>query len=142
MTNLQTAIIYASAIGSILNEWSAKESTRAILDLRGQIKKFMYKRSRSNQKEFLEAIKIGDKAWTATIDQFKDSDIKIEAASTIIALWSAQADSMARFANLTQKRVDRFAMMLDGSNSLEVEQNAYTVADALIENINKEIGCK
>lgn len=139
MKNLQIAIVYASAIGSILNEWSAKESTRAILELRGQIKKFMFKRSRTNEKEFMAAIKVGDKAWQATIDQFKDANIKIEAVSTVVALWSGQADNLARFANLTQKRVDRFALMNDGAHDVEVEMNAYLVADALIKNINKSI---
>lgn len=140
MNTLRISIIYCSAIYSVLNEWSEIESTQEVKDIRKRIESFMSKQFESNHSEFVEAVENGNKAWQATIDQFKDRHLKIEAASTVVALWSGQADNLARFANLTQKRVDRFALMNDGTHDVAVEMNAYLVADALIFNIEKEIG--
>lgn len=137
MTSRQIAIVYAVCIRAILSEYDAKESTRAILEIRGQIKKFMYKSLRSNTKQYLQATEISEKAWSDTIDEYKELNLKVEAVSLVVALWSAEADRLTKFANLSQKRIDHYALMNDGEHELEVEQNAYKVADSLIKNIRK-----
>jgi len=132
MNNLQIAIIYSSLLGSILNEFD--KSPSPIMDLKKQVKKFMFKRSRSNKKEFMEAIHKGQSVWNEALDHYRDSNLKIDSFALIVALWSSQADILGKFVNLTQKRIDRFSLIND-SELLGAELDAYKVA----EHINKLI---
>ena len=133
MTNLQKAITYSSVIGSMLNEY--EKTPAAIQDLKRQVKKFMFKRSRTNAKEFQEAIKKGNEIWIKAIDNFAEQNLKIDAFSTIVAVWSSQAELLARFANITEKRMDKFCILND-NDDLEAEQAGYRVAEYLNEHIN------
>jgi len=135
MTNLQIAIIYSSMLGSILNEYD--KSPKAIMDLKRQVKKFLYKRARSNQKEFTEAIRIGQKVWVDAINKFAEDEIKIDSFAIIIALWSSEAKTLTKFVNLSEKRMEKFSMA-NSSDLLSPELDAYRVA-GFINNAIKEV---
>ena len=135
MTNLHKAIIYASMFGSILSEFD--KSPKAIMDIRVQVKKFMYKRSRTNRKEYVEAVKIGHKVWSDAINHYAEKNLKIDSFALVVALWSDQAELLARFVNLTQKRMDRFSLIND-NDLLVAELDAYEVADYINKLIEKE----
>ena len=137
MTQLQISIIYSSIIGSILSEF--EQTKRPIEELKRQIKKFMFKRSRSNRKEFDEAIKAGNKIWIDAIDYFTKENLSIDAFAVIVACWSSHDDALAKHANLTQKRIDSFSMLND-SERLEAEMDAYRVSDYLNQKI-KGLSC-
>ena len=138
ISNLQIAIIYSSCIGSLVNEWNPNESTRAINDLKIQIKKFMFKRSRTNKKEFLIAIKIGNMAWKKSIDHFAKESLKIDAYSIVIALWGKQSEILTKFTTLSEKRIEKFWLSSPQDHTLESEMNAYKVADYLDKQIKEE----
>ena len=52
MTNLQQAIAVGSMIGSILSEYKGKDNTGPVQELKRVIKRMMFRRSRTNAKEF------------------------------------------------------------------------------------------
>lgn len=128
MNNLQVSIIYSSIIGSLLSEF--EQSKKPIEDMKRQVKKFMFKRSRTNKKEFQEAVKQGNKIWVNTIAHFEEAKLSIDVFSTVIALWSSQADLLARFVNLNENRIERFSMLND-NDRLDAEMDAYKVAEYL-----------
>ena len=132
MNNLQVSIIYASIIGSILNEF--EQTKKPVEEMKRQIKKFMFKRSRTNTKEFMEAVRNGNEIWANTVDYFAEEKLSIDAFSTIVALWSSQAELLTRFVNLSENRIERFSMLND-NDRLDAEMDAYKVAQYL----NKEI---
>ena len=132
MTNLQISIIYASMIGSILNEFDQSKSP--IEEIKRQIKKFMFKRSRTNTIDFTAAIKAGNKIWVDAIDHFTKENLSIDAFAVVVACWSSHADYLAKHVNLTQKRIDRFSMLND-SERYEAERDAYVVAKYLNDKI-------
>jgi len=138
--NLKTSIIYASMIGSLLNEYEPKENNSSINELKKQLRKFMQKRSKTNTSEFLQSLKIGNEVWIKSIDHFKENSYLIEAVSLVVALWSRQAETLAKFCNLTEKRIDAFALQnMSDNHTLESEQNSYTVANYLNSQIEKSI---
>ena len=88
---LQNAIMISSIIGSILSGYDnlvAKERKRPILVLRARIKKFMFVRSRSNTKVFLEAIKCADTAWQTSMTHFAKNKLQRLADAMLITLFS------------------------------------------------------
>lgn len=133
MNNLQTAIIYASIIGTILSEFETSNKTITILKKR--IKKFMFSRSRTNKKDFLEAVRKGEEVWGDAINHFAKEKISIDAFSTIIAVWSSQAELLARMVNLSEKRVEKFSM-LNSNDRLDAELNGYKVAEYITGSIS------
>lgn len=135
MNNIQTAIIYSSMLGSILNEF--EKSPKAIMDLKMQVKKFMFKRSRTNKKKFIEAIHEGQKVWNDAINHYAKQNMKIDSFAIIVALWSSQSELLSKFVNLTQKRIDRFSLIND-SELLEAELDAYAVASYINNTVNKK----
>lgn len=136
MNNLQVAIIYSSVIGAMLAEF--EDTKKPLVEMKRQVKKFMYKRSRTNTNEFNEAIMQGNEIWTKAIDNFAEKNLSIDAFSTIIAIWSSQSELLSRFVNLTEKRVERFSMLNDNDN-LDAEMNGYIVARYLNNEIKKSI---
>jgi len=128
MNNLQIAIIYSSMLGSILNEFD--KSPRAVMEIRKRIKKFMYKRARSNNKEFTEAIKRGDSVWRETLEFFRKQELKIDSFALIVALWSSNSGTMEKFVNISQAKMDKFCMLND-NDLLNAELDAYKVAEYL-----------
>ena len=136
MTNLQTAIIYASMLDSILAEF--EKSPQAIMDLKRQVKKFMFKRSRTNKKEFREAILLGHKLWKDSIDHHAEKEMKIDSFALIVALWSSQAELLKKFVNLTERRIERFSLIND-NELLGAELDAYKVAEYINGLVKDEI---
>ena len=134
MTNIQTAIIYASMLDSIIAEF--EKSHPAIMDLKSQVKKLMFKRSRTNKKEFHEAILLGHKLWKDAIDHHAEKEMKIDSFALIVALWSSQAELLKKFVNLTERRIERFSLIND-NELLGAELDAYKVA-AYINGLVKE----
>lgn len=132
MNNLQIAIIYSSIIGTILSEFETSNKTITILKKR--IKKFMFSRSRTNKKDFLEAVRKGEEVWGDAINHFAKEKINIDAFSTIIAVWSSQAEILERFVHLSEKNIEKFSL-LNSNDRLDAEMNGYKVAEYLTKGI-------
>lgn len=113
----------------------ARERTKSIQELRARFKKFMYVRSRTNKKEFLEAIKYADEAWRKMVEHFMEQKLAIEAVSTIIRLYDLYEEPLTKYANVRAKQIDAYAMGISEDTTLQLETNSYDVADYLIEQL-------
>jgi len=139
-TPLQNAIIVSSIVGSIMSSYDVtipEERKKPINEIRRRIKKFMYRRSRSNKKEFLESIKIADSIWRDTVNYFAEKHLKIDAVFTILGLYNKYADEMSKYANVREKQMERYSY---DANSGEVEFTSYEVSDYMLEKLSKITG--
>lgn len=137
-TPLQNAIMLSSIIGSILSSYDpkvARDRAKPIQILRARFKKFMFVRSRSNQKEFLEAIKYADTAWRNSINYFAEQKLKIEAISTIVRLYDLYEEPLTKYANVRAKQIEAYAAGVTDETTLEHETNSYEVADYITEQL-------
>ena len=143
-TNLQNAIISGSIIGSILSNYDYKECRGALAKIRKDIKKMMFSRSRTNAKEFEEAIKIADNAWRDTINHFASMNKKmeIEALTSVSWLYNLYEEPLKRFANISQKKMELATMKISEQTQLHHEQNSYETIDYLIERLSESTGIK
>ena len=143
-TNLQNAIISGSIIGSLLANYDHKECRGALAKIRKDIKKMMFRRSRTNEKEFREAIAIADKAWRDTVNHFAklDKKMEIEALTSVSWLYNLYAKPLERFANISQKKMELATMKISEATQLHHEQNSYETIDYLIERLAESTGIK
>jgi hypothetical protein len=137
-TPLQNAMMLSSIIGSILSNYDpkvARDRQKPILILRERFKKFMYVRSRSNKKEFLEAVEFADIAWKNSISHFVQQKLTIEAVSTIVRLYDLYEEPLTKYANVRVKQIEAYAAGITNDTTLEYEMNSYEVADYIIEQL-------
>mgnify|MGYP006883057660 CR=1 FL=1 len=114
-TPLQNAIIATSSIGSLLSSYNPNDTNKNIKQVRRDTKKLMMSRSKTNPKEFKEAIAIADKAWRDTINHFCEVEEKMEiealyATMTVFNLYEAP---LKRFANITNKKIENIMFNTD-----------------------------
>jgi len=143
-TRLQNAIILSSIIGTILGNYDPKnryDRHKAINTLRRRIAKFMFKRSRSNRKEFVQAIAYADKVWRDAVTHFEKQNLSIEAISTVIRLYDLYADVLSKYANINEKQVEAYAMSATGV-SVDIEMTSYKVSDYILELLSDITGVK
>jgi len=141
-TPLQNAIIISSIIGSIMSNYDnsvKEERTKPIAEIRRRIKKFMFRRSRSNAKEFHEAIAVANAAWQNAVNHFVGKGLKIDAVSTVIRLYDLYADAMSRYANIHEKQMERYA---NGAYSGDIELTSYEVSDYILDQLSAVTGVK
>ncbi len=140
---LQNAIMLSSIIGSILSDYDnalAKERKKPILVLRARIKKFMFARSRSNHREFLEALKCADNAWRTSMSYFTKYKLQIDAVATVVKLHNLYEESLSRYANIHEKQIEAFARDMEKEITLKIEMDSYKVADYLLDELSKFSG--
>jgi len=143
-TPLQNAVMISSIIGSIMSNYDATladERKKPINEIRKRIKKFMYKRSRSNKKEFYAAIALSDTAWRECINHFAKNNLQIETISTVIRLYDLYANTMSRYANIHDKQMEAYAYCSSIQN-VDIEQTSYKVSDYIIEQLSVFTGIK
>jgi len=141
-TQLQNAIMISSIIGSIMSNYDpaiAADRKKPINEIRRRIKKFMFKRSRSNKKELNEAISIADNAWKNCINHFAEQNIKIDAVSTVVRLYDLYADAMSKHANIHDKQMEAYA--LDAYTG-DIEMTSYEVSDYILDELSTYTGVK
>jgi hypothetical protein len=142
---LQNAIMISSIIGSILSDYDntlAKERKKPILVLRARVKKFMFTRSRSNRKEFLEAINCADIAWRTSMSHFAKYKLQIDAVSTVVKLHNLYEGPMSKYANIHEKQIEAFSRDIENEITLKIEMDSYEVADFLLDELSKFSGVK
>ena len=131
MTNLQKAIAAATLINTLFNEYKAGELNSTGEKVRKKCAKFMRQRANSNRQDFLIAVKKTDDAWRNTIDHFLKENMKIEAKTTIAAIYNYFDSEMQKFLKLTEKQMEQFTIM--STSDAEAEANSSTVVDYLVE---------
>jgi hypothetical protein len=136
-TNLQNAIMLSSILGTLLSHYDVKnpkENKKPIQVLRSRLKKFLFKRNRSNPKLYKEAILLANDIWSAAFEYFKDDKTPIELVSTIIRLYDVYEEELSKFANIHNKQIEQFA--LSNNVTRDCELNSYKVADYLIDKLS------
>ena len=73
-------------LDSLIKEFSPQESNNAINDIKRVTTKFLKQRQRKNNKLFIEAILLANKAWKESIDYFAEHNYKIDVYSLINGL--------------------------------------------------------
>lgn len=141
-SELQKAIAVSSMIGSILANYDPKKASdrkKPIQVLKARIKKMMFKRSRSNKKEFIDAVTISDVIWRKAIEHFEKQNVTIEAVAITIRLYDLYEPQLSRFTNINERQIEAFAR---GMDSHHYEDSSYIVADYLIEKLAPFTGAK
>lgn len=136
ITDLQKAILYASILGSILNEYTYQESNKAIFEIKAKIAKFMKQRKRTNPKDYITAVMHGKEVWHKAMEATENA--RVTGVHLVMAIWETEEQLLARMANLSEKRMNKFGNLDDGKHELEAEENAFEVGQKLVSFI-KEI---
>ena len=134
----------SSIIGSIMSNYDTKladERKKPIDTIRKRIKKFMFQRSRKNEKEFLAAVKCADVVWRASVNHFAEHKIKIDAVSTVIRLYDLYADVLSRYVNLHEKQMEAYAYKAE-LNDTSIEHSSYEVSDYILDELSNYTGVK
>lgn len=143
-TPLQHAIMLGTIIGSIMsnyNPYIADERKKPIETIRKRLKKFMFKRSRTNEKEFLGAVAFANIVWRKSVNHFAEQNIKIDAVSTIIRLYDLYAEPLSKYANIHEKQMEAYAYGSEMQDA-DIEQTSYEVSDYIIEQLSVFTGIK
>jgi len=141
-TPLQNAIMISSIIGSIMSNYDPKvasERKKPINEIRRRIKKFMYKRSRTNAKEFDEATILANIVWKKSVNHFIDKNMRIDAVSVAIRLYDLYADAMSKHANIHDKQMEAYAF---DAYSGDIEMTSYEVSDYILDELSSVTGVK
>ena len=136
MTNLQKAIAASTLMNTLFNEYKAGELNSTGEKVRKKCAKFMRQRANSNRQDFLLAVKKTDEAWRNTINHFAKENMKIEAKTTIAAIYNYFDPEMQKFLKLTEKQMEQFTIIT--TDDAEAESNSITVIDYLVEQMGFE----
>jgi len=136
MTNLQKAIAASTLMNTLFNEYKAGDLNSTGEKVRKKCAKFMRQRANSNRQDFLVAVKATDEAWRNTINYFAKEKLKIEAKTTITAIYNYFAPEMQKHLKLTEKQMEQFSII--STDDAEAEANSSTVIDYLVEQMGIE----
>ena len=137
---LQNAIIAGSIIGSLLAMCDPNVNNKSVAIIRANIKKMMFKRSRSNKKEFLEAVKISDTVWQETINNFFDKKLSLEVLTTSMRIYDIFEAPLTKFANVSHKKIEKMMMKVDERIDADIEANSFIIADFMIDRLSDFTG--
>lgn len=88
MNKIQRSIAGVSLMHTLFQEYKAGELHSSGEIIRKRTAKYMRQRSKTNREEFIDAIMATDRAWRETIEHFVKDHVKIEAKSTIRAIYN------------------------------------------------------
>ena len=131
MENVEKSIIASSLIGTIFNEYEVGELNSSCELVKKRIGKYMRKRAKTNKKIFVDAIKKTDKVWQEAINHFAKQNLKIEAKSTIRAIYNYFEDVLSKYANVRSEHIER--MLIFATDDAEAEHNSDLVVDFIVE---------
>jgi len=134
VTKLQTGIIVGSMIGAVINMYSLKESAKPVNTLKKRIRQMMLKRSKSNPKEFEEAIKIADTIWRDAINEFEARKIKIVTSTTVLNFYTYYENELKKYVGITEKNIESF-LLWSGYSTVELEATSYEVTDYILDKL-------
>ncbi len=117
-------------------EYSPNELNSSGELVRKRVAKFMRQRSKSNRKLCLDVIKKTDKSWRKTVKRFAKVELRIEAKSTIAAIFNYMPNELEHFANIQDKHIEQY--MIPAVGDAEAERNSSTVIDYLMNDLGFE----
>ena len=136
MNKIQKSISGASLIGAIFSNYKAGELNSAGELVRKRAAKYMRKRERTNHKQYFLAVMATDKAWKDAVNHFADKNMRIEAKSTVRAIFNYFEDELSKYANIRSEHIEK--MMIQITDDAEAEHNSDIVIDFIIEKLGLE----
>ena len=136
MNKIQRSIAGVSLMHTLFQEYKAGELHSSGEIIRKRTAKYMRQRSKTNRKEFIDAIMATDKAWKETIAHFVKDHVKIEAKSTIRAIYNYFEEEISKYANIRAEHIEKFLII--GTSDAEAEHNSDMVVDYLVERLGME----
>ena len=134
MDGLEKSIICSSLIDMMFHNYGHKELNSSGQLVRKRIAKFMRHRGKVNHKLTVSVINKCDLAWRKTISNFLKQNMKIEAKSTIAAIYNYFPNEIKKFTKVTDEHIEKF--MIVSVDDYEAEKNSSVVVDFLM----KELG--
>jgi hypothetical protein len=136
MNSVQKSLVGASLINTLFFEYKCGELNSSGELVRKRIAKYMKQRSKTNRSDFIIAIKTTDTAWRDAINHFAKETLKIEAKSTIRAIYNYFSDELSKYANVRDEHIEKFLIM--SISDAEAEHNSDIVIDYIISQIGLE----
>jgi len=135
MNNIQKSISATSLIGTLFSNYKAGDLNSAGELVRKRAAKYMRQRRKTNKKYYFEAVMKTDKAWKDAVNHFADKNMRIEAKSTIRAIFNYFEEELA-YANIRSIHIEN--MMIHATDDAEAEHNSDIVIDFIIEKLGLE----
>lgn len=138
LSNLEQAICVASIMGSLLNMYDVNKINSNINQVKRDINTLIRKRAKSNRKEFVRAITVGDRVWGDAIKNYKG--VKIEVLTGCMKLYNIYETELNKFANISNKKIEKMLLGVDAMIDFDVESSSYAVFDFIIDELYKYTG--
>lgn len=136
MNPLEKSIISSTLINTIFQEYDCGQLNSSGEVVRKKIAKYMRQRSKTNRQLFIDSVMKCDSAWRETINHFAKQKLKIEAKTTIAAIYNYFSDELVKYVNLKDKHIEK--LMICAVSDAEAEHNSDLVIDYLIQQLGLE----
>jgi len=133
MENVKKSITAASLIGAMFSMYSAGELNSSGELVRKRIRQYMSKRAKCNHKEYIEIVLKTDGVWQDAINHFAKEKLRIEAKSTIRAIYNYFEDVLSKYANIRSEHIEK--LMINATDDAEAEHNSDMVVDYIVERL-------
>lgn len=132
---LKKAVIYASIIGTVLNEYELHERTKQITAILNNVQRFLLITRRKQPVIYLEALEVANKAWVDTVLHYREHDKKLESVTVINEFYGEAREYLRKYAKLSIEMINQFSDSYDG----EIV-DSYEVSDYLIDKVYEALG--
>ena len=132
-SGLRKSLIGVSLMNSLFMSYKQGELNSSGELVRKRVAKLMRQRSNSNHQLCLDVIKDTDIAWRKTVNHFLKDNMRIEAKSTITAIYNYMAEDIEKYAGITDKHIEMF--MIQTVDDLQAEKNSSIVVDYLMKDL-------
>lgn len=143
LTQLQIAIVVANVISRVLSNYKHYEQPKAMQEVSSRIGKMMRSRYRTNQKEFNQAMRIEMRVWREVVMNF-DNETPLYVVDLATKLHSHYEEPLKRFANLSEKVMERLGALTSSLDDakVELESNDNNIVNKFIDIFEPYSGVK
>ena len=136
------AIIYASMVGSLLNQYEDDEITYTVACMKRNIGLMLRSAEMTNPSIYVKAIMTGDRIWKESLDYWAAQNKKIEIIHTVAVLYDESSTEFNRLCKVTDKMMDRFVVEGAGTHntSVDVQADSSDVALFLVNKVREYLG--
>ena len=136
------AIIYASMIGSILNEYEGNEITYTVASMKKNIEIMLKSANMTNAMLYVKYIAISEDVWRSSLNKFAATNHKIEIIRIVAVLYDEAKSEMNRLCKITDKMIERFEVegAGDSCSTVEIQMSSSVVGLYLIDEVRQRLG--
>lgn len=132
MTSKEKALLATTLMNTIFQEYKANELNRHGELIWSRCGRFLRSSVKNNRESFIEIVLKSDKAWRATINHYAAENMRIEAKSTIMAIFNYFEDDL-KHADIRNKHLEEWTKEM--TPDAEAEHNSKTVIDYMAEQL-------